>query len=81
MLAKVLNGILAEPETTPEWLTEGKTVLIPKTKETANPKNYRPITCLPTTYKTLTAILLQRISKYLQENNLFPEEQKGCCKG
>ena len=49
--------------------------------ETNNPKNYRPITCLPTMYKILTSILSDRAYKHLTINNLLPVEHKGCSKG
>jgi hypothetical protein len=32
-------------------------------------------------YKTLTVITAKRISTYLEEQNLLPEEQKGCHPG
>ena len=31
-----------------KWFTQGVTYLLPKSNETNIPKNYRPITCLPT---------------------------------
>lgn len=65
----------------PEWLTTGITYLLPKSKNTMDPKNYRPITCLSTMYKMLTGIIARRISLYLEEHNLLPEEQKGCHPG
>jgi len=41
----------------PAWMTEGRTVLLAKTTPpVADPRKYRPITCLPVTYKLLTAI-------------------------
>ena len=57
------------------------TYLLPKTEETKNPKNYRPITCLPTMYKILTSIITERTYTFLDNNNLLPAEQKGCRKG
>ena len=33
---------------TAEWLTQGRTVLLPKTEELSNEKNYHSITCLNT---------------------------------
>ena len=75
------NLIMKEPEKTPEWLTRGTTHLLPKNETTENPKNYRPITCLSTTYKALTSILSNRTYQYLEENNLLPVEQKGCRRG
>ena len=75
------NDILKYPETAPDWLTEGLTYLLPKTKETENPKNYRSITCLPTLYKILTFILTERSYVFLEENELLSTEQKGCKRG
>jgi hypothetical protein len=39
---------LTEEEQIQEWLTAGLTVLMPRYKDTERPKNYRPVTCLPT---------------------------------
>ena len=62
----------------PEWLTDGLTILLPKTEETKTTQNYRPITCLPTMYKVLTSILVDRTYTFLSEHQLLPSEQKGC---
>jgi hypothetical protein len=40
-----------------DWLMTGVTVLTPKNENAAIPKNYRPTTCLPTIYKTITSII------------------------
>ena len=66
----------------PEWMTKGKTTLIQKdpTKGTA-PISYRPITCLPMMWKILTAQIREEIYYSLTKRGLFPDEQKGCCKG
>ena len=56
-MALNFTNILQNLETAPEWLTEGTTYLLPKSQETQNPKNYRPITCLTNTYKILTSII------------------------
>jgi hypothetical protein len=39
------------------------------------------ISCLTTMYKTLTGILLKRISIHLEEQGLMPVEQKECHRG
>ena len=44
---------LVEDDQIPEWLTAGITFLIPKNENTVNPKNYRPVTCLPKIYKLM----------------------------
>ena len=65
---------MQSPEEAPEWLT---TYLLPKSEATKHPKNYRPITCLSTTYKTLTSILTERMYFFLERNSILPQEQKG----
>ena len=50
---------------TPEWLTTGATTLLAKTIETQLPSKYRPICCLPTTYKLLTGINRDQIYDHL----------------
>ena len=78
-LITAYNGILKHPEKAPGWLTDG--YLLPKTEETKNQKNYRPITCSPTMYKILTSILTERTYTFLDENELLPTEKKGCKRG
>ena len=40
--------------------------------------NYRPITCLSTTWKLLTSIISNAIYDHLSDKGLIPWEQKGC---
>ena len=80
-LAREYNTILKEPDKCPEWLTQGLTFLIPKSNDTNEAKNYRPITCLPTMYKTLTSIITDRTYLHLEDNRLLPNEKKGCKRG
>lgn len=66
---------------------EGITYNITKTCETDSPKNYRPITCLVTTYKLITSSLINCTYSFLEENSILSLEQNGCrwgsyfCKG
>ena len=46
-------------------------------KAGAIPSNYRPITCLCTTFKLMTAIIADAIQNHLYKYNLISEEQKG----
>lgn len=83
-LAKCYNNLIDNPTEIPNWLMSGKTILIPKNSDTADPKNYRPIACLNTIYKNLTSIIAQRLQNYLEINKILPYEQKGCrknCRG
>jgi hypothetical protein len=52
--------------------------LIPKSGDSKDVRNYRPITCLTTMYKTITGKIAKRISTHLKEQSLLPTEQKGC---
>jgi hypothetical protein len=79
-IAAIFNKLI-ELDQIPEWLTTGVIFLIPKNENTENPKNYRTVTCLPATYKLLTAIMSRRMQKYVDDENLIPKEQKGCCSG
>lgn len=76
-----LNGILVEG-ITPEWLTKGRTVLIPKDATKGPiPSNFRPITCLPIIWKLMTSMISETIYEHLDSQSLLPWEQKGCQKG
>ena len=64
---------------TPRWMTKGRSVLIQKDKSKRNEAtNYRPITCLPLTWKLLTGIIADEIYGFLENEGILPEEQKGC---
>jgi hypothetical protein len=79
-LATLFNKLIEEDQT-PEWLMAGVTLLIPKNNNTEKPKNYRPVTCLPTIYKLITSIISKQTQSYIDDQNLMPKEQKGCCRG
>ena len=76
-IAQQLNRLL-ETATIEEWLSTGKTILLMKNKKAgAILSNHRPITCLCTTFKLMTAIIADAIQNHLYKYNLIPEEQKG----
>ena len=75
-----LNKFIETPETMPSYITEGLTYMIPKDNDTTNPSKYRPITCLQTIYKILTACLSETIYSHLTQHNVLKEQQKGCRK-
>ena len=54
---------------TPEWLTQGRTVLLPKTEELSNEKNYHPITCL------------NYMKDHAERNDIWDRSQLGTCSG
>lgn len=60
-----LNQLLMDG-THHEWLTEGRTVLILKDlQKRAIPSNYRPITCLSTTWKLLPGIIATKMNRHM----------------
>ena len=54
----------------PQWWPAGRTVLIPKTKELGDVKNYRPITCLNTSYKLMTGLIGKYMRDHAMENEI-----------
>ena len=80
-LAHEMNRCLPQAHV-PEWISKGMTTLIQKdSRKVTTPNNYRPITCLTTTWKILTAQIREESYSSLTRCVLFREEQKGCCKG
>ena len=80
-LSCAMEKCIESPETIPEWLVTGRTTLLPKNSETSSAKNFRPITCLTTFWKTLTGILATKIERHLKKNDIMSEEQQGAIKG
>ena len=76
-ITKQLNHLL-QTGTIEDWMTTGKTTLLMKNKEKDTiPNNYRPITCLPTTFILMTTIIAESMLNYLENNGFNPDEQKG----
>ena len=73
-MAKAYSQIMQDPSLTPEWLVEGTTDLLPKKEETWIPKNYRPIACLPTTFKILTSVITDRLYNHLEKESIMTPE-------
>ena len=81
-IAAQLNSILRQPQSMPEWLVKGRTVLIRKDmNKEPTPDNYRPITCLPTIWKTFSGMIADRIMQHVTNNRVMSFEQKGARPG
>ena len=70
-----------QPEVIPDWLTQGRTVLLPKTEDLSNERNYRPITCLNTCYKIFTGMIGKYMKEHAQRNKIWDRSQLGTCSG
>ena len=77
LLLGILNGELALPQ----WFVTGRTVLVPKEGCTGQPDQFRPITCLNTSYKLLTGTVTAILYEHVEKRGLLPEEQKALRKG
>jgi len=58
----------------------GVTILIQKNANTERPKNYWPLTCLPTVDEANSSIISKRKHKYNDDKNLITREQKVGCR-
>ena len=79
-LKKALEQIRDVNRLIPTWWRLG-TVLIPKSKDLSDEKNYRPITCLDTSYKLLTGLVGKFMKNHATENNIWDEGQLGAAEG
>ena len=78
MMAIFLQGCFNTGEC-PDWMTTGRTALILKDPNKGNqPGNYRPITCLPLLWKTLTAVMAGKLYDHLEDQGIIGDEQKSC---
>lgn len=66
----LLSDTVEIPEKGLKWRSEGVTYLLLKTADARNPKNYRPITCLRTTYKILTSVLTERKCTFMEAHEM-----------
>ncbi|XP_044764461.1 uncharacterized protein LOC123321024 [Coccinella septempunctata] len=77
-LARLIRKALEDPQTIPEYFTQGTTLMLPKKGDLTQAKNYRPRTCLPSAYKKLTSTIGHKIQIHLKQNNIMAWEQNGC---
>ncbi|XP_044745138.1 uncharacterized protein LOC123307002 [Coccinella septempunctata] len=78
VLSRLIQGALEQPQSVPEYLTQGITYMIPKKGDLKKPENYRPITSLSSIYKIITSIISHQIDTHLKRNNIMAWEQNGC---
>ena len=78
---RIMKKYKEEPESIPEWLPRGRTVMIPKTERRDNVKEQRPITCLNTIYKCLSGMLAAYKMEHAIQNDIWDEQQFGATNG
>ena len=80
-LGRPMRKWMDDLDSIPEWLTLGRIVLLPKTENLSAKKNYRPVTCLNTSYKLFTGIMGRYIKDHAIRNNIWNERQLGATVG
>ena len=65
------NQWLEQPDEMSDWLTQGRTVLLPKTEDLSNMGNYHPITCLNTCYKIFTGMIGNYMEEHADRSNIW----------
>ena len=61
----------------PNQLILARTALLPKSQDTKNAKNYRPIACLNIVYKLYTSCLNIFLQNHCEVNEIITSEQAG----
>ena len=62
--------------TIPVWVTTGRAVLCQKGQERGSAvDNYRPISCLPLTWKLMAGIIADSMYEFLAENDALPKNR------
>ena len=80
-LAKSFMSLYQDTSRIPEWWPSGRTVLLPKTKNLSDEKNYHPITCLNTSCKILTGLVAKYMREHTLVNGIWDEGQLGAVEG
>ena len=80
-LAKAFTIIYEDTTMIPEWWPSRRTVLLPKTKNLSDEKNYCPITCLNTSHKILTGLVAKHMRQHALVNEIWDEGQLGAVEG
>ena len=65
----------------PNLMKIAKVIPLHKSGDTAIPDNYRPISLLPVVSKILERIVFNKMTNYLNENEILYQRQYGFCKG
>ena len=80
-LTRAFTKIKEDNMNIPTWWPTGRTVLLPKTKNLEDEKNYQPITCLNTSYKIMTGVVAKYMREHTMENEIWDEGQLGAMEG
>ena len=80
-LTRAFTKLKEDNSVIPIWWPTGRMVLLPKTKNLEDEKNYIPITCLNTSYKIMTVVIAKYMREHTMENEIWDEGQLGAVEG
>ena len=78
---RAFTKVKADSTNIPTWWPTGRIVLLPNPKTLEDEKNYRPITCLNTSYKVMTGVLAKYMKEHTMENKIWDESQLEAVEG
>ena len=76
-ILRCFNQSLELPDEIPDWLTHGRTVLLPKTEDLSNERNYRPITFLNTCYNIFTGMICNYMKEHAERKKHLRQKPTG----
>lgn len=78
---KWLMDVKRRDRKVPNWLCQGRIVLLPKKAGASEPGDFRPIACLNTCYKLVTGHITTWITEHVDAERLMPSTQRALTKG
>lgn len=75
-LTRIVAEWLQSTKVPAGWIARGRTVLIPKKGDLTKAENFRPITCLNSCYKVLTATVNALLLDHLKLGRAIPPNQR-----
>jgi hypothetical protein len=76
LLTRIINAFIEAGEFPKIWKNVVVTPILKKGERTKK-ENYRPVSCLSVLSKVLEKIVCHQVTKFMEENDLFPENQQG----
>ena len=80
-LVRSFNECIEQSGRIPEWVTDGRTVLLSRLEGLSDEKEYLPITCLNTCYKIFTENVGSYMKDHAERNNIWDRSQLGTFSG
>ena len=73
-LLNAFKRIIYDNSMIPRWWPMGRAVLLAKTQNLSDKKNYQPTACLNTSYKIITGCIAKYMHEYTLVNKIWEQE-------